>query len=60
MTTATETQPTYWSGSCDPCDPDNYWIDDDTGERVDALTNERTEHVCPMMNADGSVKEEYL
>lgn len=31
-----------WSGSPDPADPDNYWIDDDTGERVSAATGERT------------------
>jgi len=31
-----------WSGSPDPEDPDNYWIDDETGERVNAHTGERT------------------
>jgi hypothetical protein len=31
-----------WSGSPDPTDPDNYWIDDETGERVNALTGERS------------------
>lgn len=31
-----------WSGSPDPSDPDNFWIDDDTGERVNAHTGERT------------------
>lgn len=46
-----------WSGSCDPCEPDNYWIDDETGERVSAITGERTEHVCPMLNTDGSIKD---
>ena len=25
-----------WSGSPDPADPDNYWIDDETGERKPA------------------------
>jgi hypothetical protein len=35
-----------WSGSPDPCDPDNYWIDDETDERVSAKTGERTIHVC--------------
>jgi hypothetical protein len=25
-----------WSGSPDPNDPDNFWIDDRTGERVNA------------------------
>jgi hypothetical protein len=49
-----------WSGSCDPCDPANYWIDDETGERVDAVTGDRTTHDCPGLNADGSVKDEYL
>jgi hypothetical protein len=31
-----------WSGSPDPTDPDNFWIDDETGERVSAETGERT------------------
>lgn len=31
-----------WSGSPDPEDPDNFWIDDETGERVNAHTGERT------------------
>ena len=31
-----------WSGSPDHDDPDNYWIDDDTGERVCAETGART------------------
>jgi hypothetical protein len=31
-----------WSGSLCPIDPDNFWIDDDTGERVNATTGERT------------------
>jgi hypothetical protein len=34
-------QRTEWSGSPDPIDPDNFWIDDDTGERVCAYTGER-------------------
>lgn len=34
--------PKEWSGSPDPSDPDNYWIDDETGERVSAETGERT------------------
>ena len=38
---------TEWSGSCDPCDPANYWIDDETDERVNAATGERTQHTCP-------------
>ena len=28
-----------WSGSLDPTDPDNFWIDDVTGERVSAKPN---------------------
>lgn len=32
---------TEWRGSPDPTDPDNFWIDDDTGERVNAHTGER-------------------
>lgn len=31
-----------WSGSPCPADPDNFWIDDETGERVNAATGERT------------------
>jgi len=31
-----------WSGHPAPDDPDNVWIDDVTGERVDARTGERT------------------
>ncbi len=31
-----------WSGTPDPKDPDNFWIDDETGERVNAKTGERT------------------
>lgn len=31
-----------WFGSPDPVDPDNFWIDDETGERVNAHTGERT------------------
>jgi hypothetical protein len=38
---------TEWSGSCDPCDPANYWIDDETDERVNAATGQRTQHACP-------------
>ncbi|MGK2884347.1 MAG: hypothetical protein ACSLE8_06160 [Rhodococcus sp. (in: high G+C Gram-positive bacteria)] len=31
-----------WSSSPCPLDPDNFWIDDATGERVNAKTGERT------------------
>ena len=31
-----------WSGSPCPIDPENFWIDDDTGERVNTKTGERT------------------
>lgn len=31
-----------WSGHTCPKDPDNYWVDDATGERVNATTNERS------------------
>lgn len=31
-----------WSGSPDPAAPDTHWIDDATGERVNAETGERT------------------
>lgn len=30
-----------WAGSPCPVDPDNFWIDDATGERVNATTGER-------------------
>ena len=30
-----------WNGSPCPLNPDNYWMDDDTGERVNAWTGER-------------------
>lgn len=33
--------PKEWSGSPCPLDPDNYWADDETGERVSAVTGER-------------------
>lgn len=36
-----------WSGSPDPSDPDNYWIDDATGERVNAVTGERSRAAPP-------------
>lgn len=32
-----------WTGHPDPRDPDNFWIDDKTGERVNAKTGERTD-----------------
>lgn len=48
-TITTNDEQAEWSGSCDPCDPSNYWIDDETGERVSAETGERSEHVCPEM-----------
>lgn len=35
------TNSTYWSGSPDPDDPANFWIDDDTGERVCAVCGHR-------------------
>lgn len=31
-----------WSGTLCPHDPDNCWIDDKTGEHVNAVTGERT------------------
>jgi hypothetical protein len=45
-TTTSET----WSGSLDPCDPDNFWIDDEMGQRVSAVTGERTAHECDGQN----------
>jgi hypothetical protein len=34
-----------WSGSPDPDDPDNFWIDDKTGERRPAHERRTTGHV---------------
>lgn len=31
----------YWNGDLSEEDPSNYWVDADTGEYVDARTNER-------------------
>ena len=42
-----------WSGSPDPFDPDNFWIDDDTGERVNAATGERT----PNLNLETEIDD---
>lgn len=38
----TDTLEKEWQGSPDPVDPDNFWIDDKTGERVNAHTGERS------------------
>lgn len=38
----TNTDQEYWEADLDPLDPDNYWIDRETGERVNAWTNERS------------------
>lgn len=35
-------QSPLWSGPPDPSDPDNFWIDEGTNERVNAATGERT------------------
>ncbi|TDW20482.1 hypothetical protein EV128_125112 [Rhizobium azibense] len=35
----------HWSGTPDPSDPDNFWIDDVTFERVNATTGARTNDV---------------
>ncbi len=32
----------YWEADLCPLDPDNFWIDRATGERVNAATGERT------------------
>lgn len=37
-----QAKPEEWSGHPDPAMPDKYWIDDKTGERVNAETGERT------------------
>lgn len=41
-----DASPAEWSGSPDPDSPDTHWIDDATGERVDAVTGERTPPPC--------------
>jgi hypothetical protein len=53
VTTRNSAEATEWSGSCDPCDPANYWIDDETDERISAATGERTLHDCPMADQKG-------
>ncbi len=30
-------KPNEWSGFPCPDDPDNFWIDDETGERIEAV-----------------------
>jgi hypothetical protein len=35
-------EPPEWWGSRDPSDPDNYWICEHTGERLNIHTGERT------------------
>jgi hypothetical protein len=35
-----------WNGYPAPCDPDNFWLDDESGERVNAATGARTRHQC--------------
>ena len=42
ITNSVEAHLPEWSGHPDPNDPDNFWIDDKTGERVNADTGERT------------------
>ena len=39
-----------WSGTPDPSDPDNFWVDDKTEERVNAETGERTTEALERMN----------
>jgi hypothetical protein len=39
------TEDAEWTGSPCPHDPDNFWIDDKTGERVNAHTGERTPNI---------------
>lgn len=46
----------YWEADLDPCDPDNYWIDQETGERVNAVTGERTAHTCTQNDSSESEK----
>lgn len=41
-----------WSGSPDPDDPDNYWIDDATGQRRKAPNGEIVEP-CPELATQG-------
>lgn len=52
-----------WTGSPDPTDPDNFWLDDETGERVSAETGERTVPIeeklnppCPKCGGETSVQ----
>lgn len=41
-----------WSGSPCPRDPDNFWIDDATGERVNAATGERNDEAQAAYDAE--------
>ena len=41
-----------WSGSPCDVDPDNCWIDDDTGEHVCAATGKRSAHHHAMSDAE--------
>lgn len=49
-----------WSGHPDPEDPDNYWIDDATGERVSALTGERTLPPSALLIVTAQLDPDYL
>ena len=42
MTHPLDNETTYYEASQCPTDPDNFWIDDVTGERINAETGERT------------------
>jgi hypothetical protein len=49
---AQTTQTAEWSGYPDPADPDNFWIDDATGERVSAHSGVRIPAEFPVSDRD--------
>lgn len=48
---------TEWSGSPCPLDGDNFWMDDETGERVNAETGERTQYTAEQLEQIAQLEE---
>lgn len=51
----TTTPAKEWSGSQCPITPDNCWVDDDTGEHVNATTNVRTLLHAPQVDINAEL-----
>ena len=47
MTEKHTPEPKEWSGGLCPLDPDNCWIDDETGEHVEAMSGKRSQYHRP-------------